>query len=144
MWVICRFKMWPLAVHDCKGCHEHPQWVRRAINLLFEQRKESGIRADTPLGAIHRPLTLCQNILLLECMSFWALLPWRLSSQVRDNNEMFCLHAGLEGTGHTLLHVSLMVFTNLFSYWSLGLESTVCSVFANLWYYTFLITEHFF
>lgn len=59
-----------LAVHVYKGCQEHPQWVHGAINLLFEQRKESGISADIPLGAIHSPLTLCQNILLLECMSF--------------------------------------------------------------------------
>lgn len=128
-----------LAVHVCKVCHKHPQWVCMTINLLFEHRKENRITADISLRAIHSPLTLCQNIFLLEYISFWALLPWRRSSQVRDINEMLCLHAGLVWTGHTLLCVCLTVFTNLFLYWSLGLKSTLCSVFANLWYYTFLI-----
>lgn len=127
-----------LAVLVYKVCHKHPQWVHMPINLLFEQRKETRICADIQLRGVHSPLTLC--ILGLENTSLWALLPWRLSSQVRDSNEMLCLHAGLVGTGHTLLHVPLTVFTNIFPYWSLGLESTVCSVFANLWYCTFLIT----
>lgn len=129
-----------LAVNVCRIYHKHPQWVCVPLNLLLEQRKETRISADISPRAIHSPLTLCQNTLLLEYSSFWALLPWRLSSQVRDMNEMLCLHAGLVGTGHTLLCVCLTAFTNNFPYWSLGLESKWCSVFADLWYCTFLIT----
>lgn len=44
--------------------------VRVPINLLFEQRNETGISAGIPLKAIHSPLTLCQNTLLLEYTSF--------------------------------------------------------------------------
>lgn len=56
---------------------------------------------------------------------------------------MLFIYARSVGTGHTLC-VSLLstVFTNLFffPYQYVGLESTVCGVLANLWYYAFLIT----
>lgn len=144
MWVIYRFKMWPLWLcMSAKYAINILSEMHVPINLRFEQRNETGISVGIPLKAIHSPLILWQNILLLEYTSFWALFPCRFSSKVMDKNEMLCIYARSVRIGHTFLHVSpfrSIYKSLLFPYQYLELESTVCSVLANLWYYALLIT----